>query len=343
MSSAQKVDPLIGIEFTPHEPRPTRGHWGWIARRIGLGLLVLFAASLLTFFAVYALPGDPAQAILGKDATPENVAQLREALNLDQPMLQQYVDWVSGLLRGDFGTSLVTQRPVSESLEPALWNSLSLLLMTAVIALPLSLVLGVATARRRGGAFDQTTLVASVILTAMPEFVIGMLLVAFLATGTLHVLPAVAVIPEGSSALQHPVDMALPVFTLVLAVAPYLYRLVRGTMIDVLESEYVVMANLKGLSPRKVTYRHALPNALVPATQAAATIMSYLLGGIVVVEFIFGFPGIGTLLTTAVTQRDIPVIEAVTMVITLGVVVFNLAADVITVLLTPKLRTGGAR
>jgi peptide/nickel transport system permease protein len=126
-------------------------------------------------------------------------------------------------------------------------------------------------------------------------------------------------------------------------VVPYLYRLVRGTMIDVLESEYIVMARLKGMSPRTITYRHALPNALVPVTQASAIIMSYLLGGIVVVEFVFGFPGVGTLLTTAVQQRDVPVIQAVTIVITGGVVVFNLLADVVTVLLTPKLRTGGAR
>lgn len=343
MSTTPNVgDPLVELAVAPADA-PRGGQWSWLARRLALGLVVILAASLLTFFAVYALPGDPAQAILGKDATPENLAQLRAALGLDQPPFAQYLAWLGGLLHGDFGTSLATQRPVSETLGPAVWNSLSLLLMTAVIALPLSLVLGVVTARRRDGMLDQSTLVASVILTAMPEFVIGMLLVALLATGFLHVLPAVAVIPPGSSALQHPVDMALPVLTLVLAVAPYLYRLVRATMIDVLESEYIVMANLKGLSARTITYRHALPNALVPVTQASATIMGYLLGGIVVVEFVFGFPGIGTLLTTAVTQRDIPVIQAVVIVITVGVVFFNLVADVITVLLTPKLRTGGAR
>jgi len=170
--------------------------------------------------------------------------------------------------------------------------------------------------------------------------VIAMLLVVVLSTTVLHVLPAVAVIPPGSSPFLHPLEMALPVLTLILAVVPYLYRLVRATMIDVLESEYVAMARLKGVPERTVIWRHAIPNALIPVTQAAAVVLAYLLGGIVVVEFIFGFPGLGTLLTDAVGQRDLPVIQAVTLVIAAGVVLFNLAADLLTVLLTPRLRTG---
>lgn len=324
------------------QPRGS-GPWQWIARRFALGALVVFAASVLIFLAIYALPGDPARSILGKDATPEAIAQLRAALGLDRSLVVQYVDWWKSMLAGDFGDSLVTQRPVWQTLGPALSNSVQLLALTAIVAIPLSVFLGTWTAVRRDRAVDRATLVGSVVLAAMPEFVVGMLLVALLSTNVFHLLPAVVVIPEGSSPLAHPLEVILPVLTLVLAVAPYLYRLVRGSMIDVLESEYVVMARLKGLSTRTIVVKHALPNALVPVTQASAVILGYLLGGIVVVEFVFGFPGIGTLLTGAVTQRDVPSILAASIMLTSGVVVFNLIADVITVVLTPKLRTAGGR
>ena len=305
-----------------------------------MGLLVVFAASLLVFFATQALPGDPAEAILGRQATPESLAHLRASLGLDQPVPIQYFEWVMSLATGDLGLSLSSQTPVSSVLGPALTNSLSLLFMSAVISVPLSIALGVMTAVRRDGLIDRGSMVGSLVLTAMPEFVIAMLLVVILSTTVLHVLPAVAVIPPGSSPFLHPLEMALPVLTLILAVVPYLYRLVRATMIDVLESEYVAMARLKGVPERTVIWRHAIPNALIPVTQAAAVVLAYLLGGIVVVEFIFGFPGLGTLLTDAVGQRDLPVIQAVTLVIAVGVVLFNLLADLLTVLLTPRLRTG---
>jgi peptide/nickel transport system permease protein len=315
----------------------------WIARRLAFGVLTVFAASLVIFLALHALPTDPAQAILGKQATPEALERLRAALGLDDPLATQYGSWLSGLAQGDFGTSLASRQPVSESLGPALANSLALLVITAVIAIPLSVLLGAVTALRRDGLLDRGTLLASLALTAVPEFVIGMVAVIVFATLVLNVLPAVALLPAGSSPLAHPREIALPVLTLVLAVVPYLYRLVRGTMIDVLESEYVTMARLKGMPERVVVLRHALPNALIPATQASAVVMAYLLGGIVVVEYVFRFPGIGTLLTGAIDNRDVPVIQAVTMVLAGGVVLFNLLADVLTVLLTPKLRTGGGR
>jgi len=302
--------------------------------------MVVFAASLLVFFATQALPGDPAEAILGRQATPEALAQLRASLGLDQPMYTQYVDWVTSLFSGDLGSSLASQAPVGSLLGPALTNSLSLLLMSAIVAVPLSITLGVLTAVRRGGAVDRTSMVGSLVLTAMPEFVIAMILIVVLSTTVFKVLPAVAVIPPGSSPFLHPMEMVLPVLTLVLAVVPYLYRLVRATMIDVLESEFIAMARLKGVPERRVVWKHALPNALIPVTQASALVLAYLLGGIVVVEFIFGYPGLGTLLTDAVGQRDLPVIQAVTLVIAAGVVLFNLVADLLTVVLTPRLRTG---
>jgi peptide/nickel transport system permease protein len=336
------VERLEERELTGARPRSALSPV-WFARRLGFGALTVLVASLVVFLALHALPTDPAQAILGKQATPEALQQLRTALGLDEPLADQYTSWLGGLLQGDFGTSLASREPVAASLGPALGNSFSLLIVTALIAIPLSVLLGALTALRRDGLFDRVTLLGSLTLTAIPEFVIGMLLVILLATVVVNALPAVALIPPGENPLAHPREIALPVLTLVLAVVPYLYRLVRATMIDVLDSEYVTMARLKGMPERTVVLRHALPNALIPVTQASAVIMAYLLGGIVVVEYVFRFPGLGTLLTESIENRDVPVIEAVTMVLAAGVVLFNLLADVLTVLLTPKLRTGGAR
>ena len=315
----------------------------WIVRRLALGVLVVLAASVVIFAATTALPGNPAQAILGKQATPDAVAQLSAALELDRPVVEQYMSWLGGVLTGDFGTSLASQRPVSEQLVPAFENSLALLFITAVIAIPLSVLLGAVTALRRDGVLDRSALLASLALTAMPEFVVGMLLVILFATVVFPVLPAVALLPPDANPLAHPRELALPVLTLVLAVVPYLYRLVRATMIDVLGSEYVTMARLKGMPPRVVLMRHALPNALIPVTQASAVILAYLLGGIVVVEYVFRYPGLGTLLTEAIGNRDVPTIGAASILLATGVVLFNLLADVLTVVLTPKLRTGGGR
>jgi peptide/nickel transport system permease protein len=313
-----------------------------VARRLALGVVVVLAASVVIFAATTALPGDPAQAILGKQATPDAVAQLSTSLGLDRSLVDQYTSWLGGVVTGDFGTSLASRRPVGEQLGPAFENSIVLLVVTALIAIPLSVLLGALTALRRDGLLDRTALLASLGLTAMPEFVVGMLLVILLATVVFPVLPAVALIPPGANPLAHPRELALPVLTLVLAVVPYLYRLVRGTMIDVLGSEYVTMARLKGMPPRVVLLRHALPNALIPVTQASAVILSYLLGGIVVVEYVFRYPGLGTLLTEAIGNRDLPTITAASMVLATGVVLFNLVADVLTVALTPKLRTRSA-
>lgn len=313
----------------------------WILRRIAFGVLVVFGCSLLIFFALHALPSDPAQAILGKQATPAALAHLRHFLGLNRPVIDQYLSWLGNLLQGHLGHSYATQQPVSVELVPALEDSLCLLAATAVIAIPVSILLGAITALRRDKLLDRGSMIASLALTAVPEFVIGTILVILFATVVWRLLPAVALLPAGADPFAYPREMALPVLTLVLAVVPYLYRLVRGTMIDVLESEYVTMARLKGLPERTVVLRHALPNALIPVTQASAIIMSYLLGGIVVVEYVFGYPGIGTLLTQSISSRDVPTIEIVCIVLTAGVVLFNLLADVLTVLLTPKLRTGG--
>lgn len=315
----------------------------WILRRLAFGLVVLFVVSVVVFAATQALPNDPARAILGRDATPETLAALRDQLGLDRSLFAQYTDWLGGILTGDFGTSLATQQPVSDLLGPRLYNSLTLVLIAAVIAIPLALFLGAVTATRRDGLLDRAVLLISLVVTALPEFVIGMLLVIVFSTTLFTFLPAIAAIPPGASPLEYPSEIVLPVAALVLAVLPYLYRLVRGSMIDALESEYVAMARLKGMPERIVTRRHVLPNALIPVIQGSALMMVWMLSGIVVIEFLFRFPGLGSLLTDAITNRDMPLIQAIVLTFAAAVVLFNLLADILTVYVTPKLRTSAGR
>jgi peptide/nickel transport system permease protein len=315
----------------------------WILRRLLLGVAVVYVATLVIFFATHALPTDPAQAILGRDATPESLAILRQQLGLNRPLHRQYFNWLGGLLQGNLGTSLASDRPVSQLLAAAVVSSVSLLVLAAAIAMPLSVLLGTITAVRRDRFFDRALLLASLGLTALPEFVIGITLVILLSTTVAHVLPAVALFPPGESVFQHPLQMVLPVLTVVLVAVPYLYRLLRASMIDVLESEYVAMARLKGLPERIVTVRHALPNAMIPMIQASGLLLSYLLGGIVTVEYLFHYPGLGSLLVDAITNRDLQLIEGVVLVFAVGVVLFNLTADILTVYLTPKLRIEAAQ
>jgi peptide/nickel transport system permease protein len=312
-----------------------------LLRRLGLGLLTLWLVSLLVFAAVLALPGDAATAILGKDATPERVAALRDQLNLDDSVVSQYVQWLGGLLTGDLGTSAGTHEPVSELLSARVGNSAVLVLVASLVAIPLSLLIGVWTAMRRDRPVDHITSTASLVLASLPEFVIAIALVLLFATNVLHLLPAVSLLPPGTHAWEDLEVVVLPAATLVLAVTPYISRIMRGSMVEVLESEYVTMARLKGLPERTVIWRHAVPNAIVPAIQVTALQLAWMAGGVVVVEFVFQFPGIGAALVDAVALRDMPVVQTVAMLMAAIYVGLNLLADIATILVTPKLRTAG--
>jgi peptide/nickel transport system permease protein len=312
--------------------------WTWLLGRLAMALAVLFAISLLVFGATVALPGDPARVILGSGATAESIAALNERLGLDNALSTQYLDWLSGVLSGDFGNSLVNEQSVREVIGPRLANSASLVLMVAIVVLPLALVLGALSALRRDGPLDKTVLLLALGLAALPEFVVGIVLVLLFATNVFSLLPAVAYLEPGQSPFLHPTKMILPVATLAIAVFPYLYRLVRGSTIDALESEYVHMARLKGMPERLVLFRHALPNALVPAVQGTALALAYLTGGIVIVEFLFGYPGMGSLLVGSVSGRDVPVIQATVLIFATAYLAFNMLADFVTILLTPRLR-----
>jgi peptide/nickel transport system permease protein len=312
-----------------------------VLRRLGLGLLTLWLVSLVVFAATLALPGDAAQAILGREATPERLAALRDQLNLDEPVVTQYVKWLGGMITGDLGESAATQAPVDELLSNRVANSLFLVLVAALVAIPLSLLLGVWTAMRRDRPVDHVVSTASLILASLPEFVIGIVLILVFATGVFQILPAVSLLGPDQKAWDDPKIVVLPAATLVLAVVPYVSRIMRGSMVEVLESEYVTMAHLKGLPGRTVISRHAVPNAIVPAIQVIALQLAYLAGGVVVVEFVFSYPGIGAALVEAVANRDMPVVQAVVMLAAAIYVGLNLAADVATILVTPKLRTAG--
>ena len=312
-----------------------------VLRRLALAVLTLWLVSLLVFAATLALPGDAAQAILGREATPERLAALRDQLHLDEPVVTQYLKWLGGILTGDLGNSAATQEPVSELLSDRVGNSLFLVLISAAVAVPLSIMIGVWTAMRRDRPVDHIVSTTSLILASLPEFVIGIALILLFATEVFHAFPAVSLLGPGQKAWDDPEVVVLPAATLVLAVVPYISRIMRGSMVEVLESEYVTMATLKGLPRRMVIWRHAVPNAIVPAIQVTALQLAYLAGGVVVVEFVFSYPGIGAALVEAVGNRDMPVVQTVTMLAAGIYVGLNILADVATILVTPKLRTAG--
>ena len=310
-----------------------------LLRRLGLGLITLVLVSLLVFATTQALPGDAAQAMLGKEATPERLAALREQLHLTAPVWQQYALWIGGVLHGDLGRSLATEQPVWSLLRARIGNSAFLVLAAAAVAIPASILIGVAGAVRRDQAVDHFLSMGSLVLAALPDFVIGILLVMLFATQVFHVLPAVTMLDDGVPIWRQAAQVILPAATLDFAVVPYMARIMRASMIEVLESEYVQMARLKGMPPARVILRHALPNAMVPFIQVTALQLAWLAGGVVVVEFVFRYPGIGQALIDAVANRDLPVVQTLALLIGGVYVLLNTLADVATILLTPRLRT----
>jgi peptide/nickel transport system permease protein len=313
---------------------------GFILRRVLLGLVTLLLVSVVVFLATQLLPSDPARAILGRNATPASLHALRVQLHLDQPAVWQYIHWLGGFAQGDLGHSLAARgEPVSSLIGTRVVNSAFLMLLAAAISVPLSIMLGAVSARRRDTAFDHSSSVVLLTLAAMPEFVVGIALVVLFATVVFHVLPAVSLIPPEDRPWQHMNALVLPVIALVLAVMPYIARIMRQSMIEVLESDYVEMARLKGLSEQTVLWRHAVPNGIAPAIQVVALNLAYLAGGIVVIEFVFAYPGIGSAFVDAVSNRDLPTVQALAILIAAVYVFLNVAADVATILVSPRLRT----
>jgi len=316
------------------------GIWGFVLRRMVLGLLTLLLVSVVVFAATQALPSDPARAILGRNATPEALKSLRTQLHLGQPVVQQYVHWLTGFTRGDLGHSLAARgEPVTKLIGTRVVNSAFLVLFAALVSIPLAIVIGAVSARRRDGPFDHATSVLTLALAALPDFVVAIALIVLFGTTIFHWLPAVSLIPPGDSPLSHVSALVLPTTALVLTVTPYIARIMRASMVEVLESDFVEMARLKGMYEQKVVWRHAVPNAIAPAIQVIALNLAYLAGGIVLVEYVFGYPGIGAGFVDAVANRDLPVVQALAILIAAVYVVLNVCADVATILVSPRLRT----
>ena len=297
------------------------------AGRVIQGLTTLFAVSLLIFLAARALPGDVANMILGQGATPEQVDLLRAQLGLDRPLWWQYFAWLGGIFQGDWGLSLATRRPVAEALGVAVRNSATLSAVALAVMLPVSLVVGVIAAQFRDGLVDKIFLGMSMVANAVPDFVTGTVLVALFATTVLHVLPAVSFIPPGDSPFSYPLALILPATTIIIPGVMYLARLVRVAVIDVMETEYIQTAVLKGLPPARILFLHALPNAVAPIIPAASLVAAFTVGGVVVVEYLFAYPGVGSALIEAVTNRDLPTIQANVLVIAAAYFILNLIAD----------------
>lgn len=347
MSTAARRDAVVR-EIEPQIlERSTGIGRGWLIRRLLFGVFTLWLASTIVFAATQALPSDPARTILGRAPEPA-IKLLRKDLELDRSVPAQYVSWLGRVVQADLGDSLasrsteantseVARQRVTSLIGPRLRNSLVLLALTAVIAIPIGIALGFSAAMRRGRAGDNALLGASIVLTALPEFVIGLILVIIFSTTVFSILPAVSV--PGENPLAHSDVLVLPVATLMLVSAPYVFRLARASMIEVLASDYVAMARLKGMPERRVVWRHAARNALIAPLQGSAVILAYLLGGVVVVETLFSYPGLGTALVEAVKVQDMPMIQGIVIVFAAGIVLFNIVADALTVYLTPRLRT----
>ncbi len=311
--------------------------WGLLARRLALGLVTLFVVSLVIFIAVANLPGDFAEEILGQGATPEAVAAIRADLGLDQPAHVRYLDWLGGALQGEFGVSFGNKRPVAEQLYDRFANTLFLALVAAAIAVPLSLVIGVMAALYRNSIFDRVANVATLTSISSPEFFVAYILMLFLAV-MYPIFPSLSNIYNDMSFWDRLVATMLPALTLTLVVTAHMMRMTRAAIINLLASPYIEMARLKGMSPGRIIVVHALPNALAPIINVIALNLAYLITGVVVVEVVFVYPGVGQLFVDSVKIRDIPVVQACCLIFAAAYVLLNLTADVLSILTNPRLR-----
>ncbi|MFN8519240.1 MAG: ABC transporter permease [Chloroflexota bacterium] len=311
----------------------------YVGRRTLYGVLMLAIVSVAVFFFTQALPGDVARQVLGQTATQQQVDALRERLGLDRPLITQYLDWVHGLGTLDLGTSLTSGKDVVAQLAPRLVASALLVALTVLTLLPVAFLLGTAAALRPNGIIDRLVSAMVLLIIALPGFIIAILLVALFATNVVRWLPPTSIIDSRQPVWEQLDLFALPVLALVLGSLPYMTESIRTTLREELASEHVAWARLSGVPGSRVLLRYAVPNAIAPTLQVAGTTLIYLVGGIVAVETVFAFPGVGASLAAAVANRDIPVVQAITMLLAVVALVIYLGADVLGILLTPRLRT----
>ena len=307
-----------------------------VAQRLALGFLTLFVVSLIIFLGVELLPGDLAESILGQAATPETVAALRIELKLDLPAYERYFDWLVGMLQGDFGRSLANKRELSELLGGRLVNTLFLAALAAAISVPLAIALGILAALYRGSFFDRAINVATLSSISFPEFFIAYILILFLAVQA-GVFPSISNIAPDLPFADRVYRTMLPALSLTLVVVAHMMRMTRAAIINLLASPYIEMARLKGLKPGRIILKHALPNALAPIINVVVINLAYLIVGVVVVEVVFVYPGLGQLFVDSVSKRDIPVVQACSLIFAMTYILLNLLADVLSILSNPRL------
>ncbi len=309
-----------------------------IARRLLLSFVTLTIVAVVVFTALELLPGDWATAYFGREATPERLAALRAELGLDRPATERFADWFGSAVRGDLGNSLARQEPVAGLVALRLRNSLLLGGLAGLVAVPVALLLGVIAGLSRDRPADVSISTISLVGMSLPGFVVGIVLI-WIFSIQLEIFPAVTILSAESSIRELLPNLVLPAATLVIVWVAYILRMVRTTMIDVMASDYVQMATLKGVPRAGIVFRHALPNALLPTINVMALMLAALLGGVVVIETVFNYPGLGRLLVAALRVRDVPLILGITISVAFIYTLINLGADLLTTALDPRLRS----
>ena len=308
-----------------------------VAGRVALGVGLLFAVSVLIFAGTQILPGDVAQSILGQSATPTALANLRTELGLDEPAVSRYLSWLGGVLRGDLGTALSSGQDIATSIGERLGNTLFLAFWAAAVSVPLAIGLGLLAVRYRDGAIDKLISGFALAATSLPEFFVGYALVYFFAVKW-QLFPGISTVYEGMPFGERMRAIALPATVLTLVVLAHMMRMTRAAILNVMQSAYVETAELKGMSALRVIRRHAFPNAISPIVNVVMLNLAFLVVGVVVVEVIFVYPGMGQYLVDHVAKRDVPVVQAVGLIFAAVYIALNTVADIASIVANPRLR-----
>ena len=311
----------------------------FIARRIGLICVTLLVVSVVIFTVTELLPGDVAAMILGKQATEAGLAKLREDLGLNRPAHTRYLSWIGGVLRGDLGDSYTMRLPIADIVGRRLWHSAILAVFALLVGVPVAVMVGMWAGVHPDTKLDRLASMTSLVGISIPEFVTGVLLM-LLFSSTLHILPSSSIILPGTTPVTRPQILIMPALTLTAVLFAYIMRMTRANVIEVMQTDYVRTAILKGLPMRRVVLRHVFPNAMLPTITVIAANFGWMLGGLVVVENVFAYPGIGQLLLRSIETHDLPLLEVVALIIAGTYAISNLVADVSYAALDPRVRLG---
>ncbi|MBT5750721.1 MAG: ABC transporter permease [Flavobacteriales bacterium] len=308
-----------------------------ILKRIFSALITLLIVSALIYGFLEMLPGDVATRMLGRTATPETLANLREKLGLNEPALKRYFLWLFNIFQGDFGTALTSKRPITEILAPKIFNTLILSGCAFILYLPLSFITALLQAYYKNKNIDISLSIITLIILSLPDFIIGTIMIIVFVV-VFPIFPAISLVGEYSDLSEWFMALVMPSITLALVMSVYAVRMLRDNLIEVLDSEYIFMAKLKGLSKSTVLIKHALPNAIIPTLNVTALNLGFLIGGVVIVEKIFTFPGFGNLLIDSIKFRDLPLVEATILIAAAFYIFANLLTDILSIIFNPRLR-----